>query len=120
MKFFLFFITIFLISIVCFSQTIHIKNGNFYLNEKFKNYANIYIVNGIFTFKKPNKIDTIIDLDNKFILPPFAEGHTHKLDNSKELKGDINTFLKQGVFYALVLNNFSSNVENNRHILLFS
>ena len=111
------FVITLLTTIACFSQTIHLKNGKFYVNGNFKNYADVYIDNGNFTFRKPKTIDTIINLDNKFIIPPFAEAHTHKLDNQKELIRDINTFLKQGVFYALVLNNFSSNVVNNRKIL---
>ncbi len=65
-------------------------------------------------------MDTIIHLDNKYILPPFAEGHTHKLDKREELKRDIDSLVKQGVFYALVLNNFSSNAENNREVLRHS
>jgi Amidohydrolase family len=120
MKKVLFFISPFLFSFASFSQTIQLTNGNYYQDGKFKKYSNIYIVNGNFTFKKPKTIDSIINLDNKFILPPFAEGHTHKLDNQKELQRDINTFLKQGVFYALVLNNFSSNVEQNKEVLFNS
>lgn len=111
-------ISIFLVPLVCFSQTIQLTNGNYYQDGKFKSYSNIYIENGNFTFKKPKTIDTVINLNNKFVIPPFAEGHTHKLDNQKELISDMNTFIKQGVFYTLVLNNFSSNVENNRKVLL--
>lgn len=106
-----------LVSTVCFSQAIELKNGNYYIGSVFKNYPSLYINDGVFTFKKPQKIDSIINLDNKFILPPFAEGHTHKIDNPKELDKEVNNFLKQGVFYALVLNNFSSTVENNRNEL---
>jgi len=75
-----------------------LKNGNYYQNGKFKTYSSIYVVNGSFTFKKPKTIDTIIHLYNKYILPPLAEGHTHKLDKREELKRDIDTFVKQGVF----------------------
>lgn len=111
-------IPLILTSIITFSQTIRLTNGNYFQDGKFIKYANIYIENGKFTFKTPKDIDTIINLENKYIIPPFAEGHTHKIDNPKEVSRDINTFLKQGIFYALVLNNFSSYVENNRNILL--
>jgi hypothetical protein len=100
-----------------FAQNIHLVNGNYFVDGKFKKYDNLYIVDGLFSSKKPNKVDTILNLSNQFIIPPFAEGHTHKLDNPKELKKDIKTFVDEGVFYALVLNNFSSNVDNNRAFL---
>lgn len=112
-----FFISFFLFPLIIISQTIQLINGNYYQDGKFKNYSNVYLKNGKFTFIKPKTIDTIIYLKNKFIIPPFAEGHTHKLDNQKELQNDSKTFLNQGVFYALVLNNFSSNVSQNREFL---
>jgi hypothetical protein len=99
------------------AQTLKITNGNFFVDGKFINYSVMYVHKGMFTFKKPNKIDTVINLENKYIIPPFAEGHTHKLDNPKELKKDVVTFLNQGIFYVNVLNNFSSNVETNRNEL---
>jgi imidazolonepropionase-like amidohydrolase len=111
-------ISLFFIAADSFSQTIQLKNGNYFINGKFKSYNNIYVENGNFTFTPPKNIDTIINLKDKYVVPPFAEGHTHRLDNQKELQRDIDTFLYQGVFYALVLNNFSSNVENNREVLL--
>ncbi len=106
-----------LLSLICFSQTIQLTDGNYYQDGKFKNYSTIYIENGTFTFNKPIKVDTVINLSHKYVTLPFAEAHTHKLDNQRELSDDINTFLKQGVFYALVLNNFSSHVEQNRKTL---
>ncbi|MBX9785252.1 MAG: amidohydrolase family protein [Chitinophagaceae bacterium] len=109
-----------LTSIVTFSQTIRLTNGNYFQDGRFKHYANVYIKDGKFTFIKPKVIDTTINLENKFIIPPFAEGHTHKIDNPKEVGPDINAFVKQGVFYAFVLNNFSSNVKSNRNELLNS
>lgn len=114
----LFFIPTFLLSTIGNTQTIQLVNGNYYQDGTFKSHSNVYIQDGYFTFSKPKKIDTIINLENKYVIPPFAEGHTHKLDNQKELTRDINNFLKQGVFYTLVLNNFSSTVENNRKALL--
>lgn len=111
----LFFLTV-LLSFVRFSygQTMQLNNINYFSNGKFEKSNTVYISKGKFTFKKPSKIDTIINLQNKFVLPPFAEGHTHKIDNQSELEKDVKTFLNQGVFYALVLNNFSSNVLQNK------
>jgi hypothetical protein len=105
---------LFLTTSFSYGQNLKLTNGNFFVDGKFVNYPVMYVRKGIFTFKKPSKIDTVINLENKYIIPPFAEGHTHKLDNPKELKKDIATFLSQGVFYVNVLNNFSSNVQTDR------
>lgn len=105
---------LFLTTTFSYGQNLKLTNGNFFVDGKFVNYPVMYVRKGIFTFKKPSKIDTVINLENKYIIPPFAEGHTHKLDNPKELKKDIATFLSQGVFYVNVLNNFSSNVQTDR------
>ncbi len=97
-----------------YGQTIQLNNVNFFTDGQFKIFPIAYVFNGKFTFKKPSSIDTIVNLDNKFVIPPLAEGHTHKLDSQSELDKDIQTFLKQGVFYALVLNNLSSNSTSNK------
>ncbi len=104
-------------NILSYGQNLELSNGNYFVNGNFIKYPVLYVDKGVFTFKKPSKIDTLINLENKYIIPPFAEGHTHKLDSRKELSQDITTFLNQGVFYAFVLNNFSSNVEANRNEL---
>lgn len=95
-------------------NTIQFSNINFFQNEKFQLFPTVYVENGLFTFNKPKKIDTIIDLRGKYIIPPFAEGHTHKLDMPQDVDSESQSFLSQGVFYALVLNNFSSHVDTNR------
>jgi imidazolonepropionase-like amidohydrolase len=101
----------------CAGQTIKLLNGNYYQNGQFKKISSLYIANAVFSFKQPETVDTVIDLNGKFILPPFAEAHTHKIDNPGDVNKNIKSLVNEGVFYALVLNNFSSNVENNRKIL---
>ncbi|MGH9855773.1 MAG: hypothetical protein ACREBD_38555, partial [Blastocatellia bacterium] len=34
-----------------------------------------YSVNGVLTSRKPGRVDSAIDLNGKFVIPPFAEAH---------------------------------------------
>jgi hypothetical protein len=60
-------------------------------------------------------IDSVINLQNKFIIPPFSESHTHHLEGvgtpPQEL---IDSYLKDGVFYVKNPNNipfFTKNID---------
>jgi len=103
----------------CTSQesSYEIKNLEYFVNGKFNKVDNIFVNNGKFTFKKPSRIDTVIDLKNKFLIPPFTEAHTHKLDLQEDFYRDYNRYLKEGTFNIMVLNNRTSLVKRNREVL---
>jgi imidazolonepropionase-like amidohydrolase len=82
------------------------KNGNWY-NGKTFNRGIFYVVDGIFSSKKPANIDESIDLKNQFIIPPFADAHTHNLDGAFNLQKIINDYLSEGTFYVQVLANYA-------------
>lgn len=91
------------------------RNGKWFDGKIFKRKT-FYSVNGIFAAKRPAKIDEIIDLKNGFVIPPFAEAHTHKLDNQSEVSEQSLRFVKEGTMYAMVLNNYASNAAANRRL----
>ena len=61
----------------------------------------LYSVDGVFTNRRPERVDEVIDLDGLWILPPFAEGHTHTI---VYVESRIADFLDDGVFYGMVMN----------------
>jgi len=66
----------------------------------------MYVHNGMFKFSKPSKIDSTINLQGKYIIPPFSEAHTHHLEGVGDPVDEvIKSYLKDGVFYIKSPNN---------------
>jgi imidazolonepropionase-like amidohydrolase len=109
---------VFLFGLSVFAQETFVYqfvNGNWYDGKSFKKRT-FYSVNGILASKKPFKIDETIDLKNQFVIPPFAEAHSHKLDLRSELEAQKKSFIKEGTMYVMVLNNHGSKAILNRPI----
>jgi imidazolonepropionase-like amidohydrolase len=97
-------ILMFLAMVSAFAQTNKVyefKNGNWFDGKGFKRQT-MYSVGGIFTKKKPNKIDESVDLQNGFVIPPLADAHTHHFDSSYTVADQVAMSLKDGIFYAKV------------------
>src|SRR5919202_2889182 len=54
------------------SKTYEFVNGQWFNGQGFRR-ENFYSVGGVLTAKKPGKIDHLIDLAGKFVIPPFGE-----------------------------------------------
>lgn len=74
-------------------------NGQWFNGRTFEKRV-VYSVNGIFHTKYAGKVDETFDLQGRFIIPPFAEAHTHHFMEGMDNKSQINTYLTQGIFYA--------------------
>ncbi|MGH7540313.1 MAG: serine hydrolase, partial [Gemmatimonadota bacterium] len=61
----------------------------------------MYSVDGVFTRHRPARVDSVLDLRGRYIVPPYAEAHTHSI---AYVRSRIHEFLELGVFYALVMN----------------
>ena len=83
-----------------FSQqkTILFTNGYWYNGNSFEPQT-FYSVNGLLTKTKPGTVDTIIDLKQQYIIPPFGEAHNHSPDTEIEFDIFNERYLSDGVFY---------------------
>jgi imidazolonepropionase-like amidohydrolase len=79
-------------------------NGRWFNGKNFKRQT-LYSVNGFLTKKRPPKVDEIVDLKNGFVVPPFADAHTHNFDGAWSIAQQIEKYLRDGVFYAKVQTN---------------
>lgn len=87
------------------SKTFEFKNGQWFNGKSFLAQT-MYVKEGFFTDKKPTLIDSVIDLNNKFVIPPYSEAHTHHLEGIGAPPSQlINSYLKDGVFYVKNPNN---------------
>lgn len=76
-------------------------NGRWFDGQSFV-MKEFYTVNGILTEHRPGQIDSVINLQNKFVIPPLAEGHIHHLNDSETIDEEIRGYLAKGIFYVMV------------------
>ena len=87
------------------SKTYKLQNGQWFNGKSFVTRS-MYVENGFFADKKPTRIDTIIDFNGKYVVPPFSEAHTHHLEGIGAPPHQlIDSYLKDGVFYVKNPNN---------------
>ena len=87
------------------SKTYELKNGQWFDGNEFKK-ADWYSINGKLSTIRPSRVDSIINLKNGFVIPPFGEAHNHNIaywDQFSELSA---RYLNRGIFYVKVPNNF--------------
>ena len=91
---------IFFLCVNVFSQqkTILFTNGYWYNGTVFE-VQTFYSVNGLLTKTKPGTVDTIIDLKQQYVIPPFGEAHNHSPDTDIDFDIFNERYLSDGVFY---------------------
>jgi hypothetical protein len=90
------------------SKTYEYKNGIWYVNEAMVQ-GTWYIQNGLLTQKTPAKIDSVIDLQQRWVVPPMGDAHCSSVTDLFSNKENIQLYMDEGVFYLQVLSNsFSS------------
>ncbi|NAS29902.1 hypothetical protein GTQ40_02860 [Flavobacteriaceae bacterium R38] len=87
----------------CFGQkNTAFVNANILIEGKFVK-KDVYAINGMFSFNRPETLDSIIDLKGQYIIPPFADAHTHNLDREWQMSFLPQNYLNEGTFYVLNL-----------------
>lgn len=86
------------------AETLRFINGRWFNGKTFQ-AKTVYSTNSILSFKPNSKIDSTIDLQQSYIIPPFAEAHTHQLLDVMNYQEQIDDYLSKGVFYIKNLNN---------------
>jgi imidazolonepropionase-like amidohydrolase len=82
-------------------------NGQWFDGKGFRRRT-YYSVNGILTQRRPKSVDEVIDLKSGYVVPPFGDSHCHHFDGERSVAQQIDMYLRDGVFYAKVTNNFRS------------
>lgn len=83
------------------SPTIELRNGHWFDGERFVDRI-MYSVGGYFSASRPARVDSVIDLQQGYVVPPFGEAHNHNVDatNAAAAHAVIDKYLRDGVFYA--------------------
>lgn len=94
---------------------IQLTNGHWFNGHTFEKKT-VWVADGILSFSEENvQSDTIIDLSDKYVIPPFAEAHNHNLESDYELEERINAYLKNGVFYVKHLSSIKKRIDPLMH-----
>jgi hypothetical protein len=80
------------------TKTIHFINGQWFNGKEFI-AGDFYSVNGFLTKTTPSSVDTVIDLKQQFIIPPFGEAHNHSPETDQDIDVFIERYLSDGIFY---------------------
>lgn len=92
------------------SKRMKLVDGHWFNGETFEKKT-VWLDNGLIYFKKPGVlVDTIVDLANQYIIPPFAEAHNHNLESSYGLDKRIASYLENGVFYVKLLSSIKKRI----------
>jgi imidazolonepropionase-like amidohydrolase len=75
------------------------SDGRWFDGQKFVSRT-FYSVNGRLTSRKPARVDSVIDLAGKYVVPPFGEAHNHNVAQSSRLDALIRAYLDAGIFYV--------------------
>jgi len=86
------------------SKTYEFINGQWFDGQNFSN-KRFYSVNGVLISKKPLRVDSVIDLSGKYVIPPFGEAHNHNIEYSERVDEVIHKYLQDGIFYVKNPNN---------------
>jgi hypothetical protein len=80
--------------------TTKLSGGMWFNGQEFipKTY---YSVAGVLTTAEPTRVDAVLDLSGKFVVPPFADAHVHNLNEDDSIAEDIKDDLLDGVFYVM-------------------
>ena len=83
------------------SRVLELRNGHWFAGEKFVDRT-MYSVGGFFSDNRPARIDSVVDLQGGYVVPPFGEAHNHNVDASNAAAGRavVDRYLRDGVFYV--------------------
>ncbi len=98
------------------SLSMELANGHWFDGQKFVQKT-VWVEQGLLKFSAAEKkVDTVLDLRGKFVIPPFAEAHNHNLESEYELQKRIDRYLKNGVFYVKQLSAIKMQLEPLMHL----
>jgi imidazolonepropionase-like amidohydrolase len=83
------------------SQTrIALLNGRWFNGSTF-DARTMYVENGVLRSTSPASIDTTIDLQGGYVVPPFGEAHNHNVEGSSRVAAVLASYINDGIFYVL-------------------
>ncbi len=57
-------------------------------------------VDGVFVERRPARVDRVVDLAERHVVPAFGDAHHHGIDSAQGIDDKIAAFLEAGIFYV--------------------
>lgn len=98
------------LGLACLSQaaqaqkTYEFRNGQWYNGSNFAP-ATWYSVGGKLSRKSPARVDSVVDLSGRWVVPPLADAHCGSVADNPTAAHTVKSYLDEGVFYLQVLSN---------------
>jgi hypothetical protein len=85
-------------------KTYEYKNGSWYNGSNFTN-GTWYVVNNKFSKKAPSKIDSVVDLQGRWVVPPQGDVYCSSVADNSNAASLLKLYMDEGVFYLQILGN---------------
>lgn len=89
------------------TDTVKYVRGNIFDGENFIK-KDFLIKDGKFSFDSSLKANKIVNLNGKYVIPPFGDAHTHNFDDIDQFDSLYQAYINEGTFYVQVLTNHYS------------
>lgn len=80
------------------------RNGQWYNGKDFTP-ATWYVSKGVFSKKAPSKIDSVIDLQNRWVVPPMGDAYCMSVAGNSIADKQLSWYMGEGIFYLNILGN---------------
>lgn len=80
------------------------RNGQWYNGTAFVT-GTWYSNNGILSKKAPSRIDSVIDFEGRWVIPPMGDAHCSSISENPNAGNTLNLYMQEGVFYLQILGN---------------
>ena len=76
-------------------------NGRWFNGRGFDRRT-MYVVDDTFSLRRPTHVDSIIDLHNAYVVPPYGEAHNHNVEfyGATRARAIVDKYIAAGVFYV--------------------
>lgn len=76
-----------------------LRDGRWFDGAGFRE-TTFYTRGGVLLETRPARVDSVIDLDGRWVVPPYAEAHNHNVEASSRFDDVVRRYLEAGVFYV--------------------
>ncbi|WP_297693305.1 hypothetical protein [uncultured Eudoraea sp.] len=95
------------------SHGVAFEGGQVFNGQTFESKT-FYVINGLISFNPPGTLDSTIQLDRHYVIPPFGDAHTHNLADPSKIDSLEKKYVQDGIYYVQVLTNYASKADSVR------
>ena len=77
---------------------VQFKGGRWFDGSVFV-VRDFFVVDGVLTARKPDRVERVVDLTGKFVVPPYGDAHNHNVEPTR-VDAVTQMYLQRGVFYV--------------------